>query len=318
MDTVVTLTFNPVLDLNTAVEQVAAERKLRCEEPVREPGGGGLNVSRALQALGGASTAWYLAGGPTGQVLAELLDREGVAQRRFAIDGWTREGFHVSERSSERQFRFGMPGPRIAAAEWQAVLAALEETEPPPALLAVSGSLPPGAPDDLLARLARRAADSDCRLLLDCPAAPTRRALEAGVYLIEPNLRELCELVGDPLRDEEDQERAALDLVERGRAQVVVVTLGAAGVLAASAGGILRVRAPTVPIASKVGAGDSTLAGVTLGLARGWPLDRAVRLGVAAGAAAVMTPGTELCRRDDVERLFARMEDEGGAHSAGR
>ncbi|NCC36187.1 MAG: MFS transporter, partial [Chloroflexia bacterium] len=114
----------------------------------------------------------------------------------------------------------------------------------------------------------------------------------------------LALLVGRPLDDEAEVERAALELVSSGRTTVVVVSLGAAGALLATGTTCERLRSPTVPIRSKVGAGDSMVAGIVAGLVRGLDLREAVRFGVAAGAAAVMTPGSELCRRDDTERLY--------------
>jgi 6-phosphofructokinase 2 len=128
------------------------------------------------------------------------------------------------------------------------------------------------------------------------------------VYLLKPNLRELAQIAGRDVSEDPEQEAAARELVEHGRARVVVVSLGAAGALLVTESACQRIPTPTVPIRSKVGAGDSTVAGMTLALSRGQPVTTAVRYGVAAGAAAVMTPGTELCRREDTERLFDRMQ----------
>jgi 6-phosphofructokinase 2 len=134
-----------------------------------------------------------------------------------------------------------------------------------------------------------------------------RLAVEEGVFLIKPNLPEFTELMGQERVDEKQEEHLARELVSTNKCEAVVVSLGAAGVLVASAEGVERVRAPLVPIKSKVGAGDSTVAGIVLALARGQSWREAVRFGVAAGAAAVMTPGTELCCREDVERLYEQL-----------
>jgi len=170
--------------------------------------------------------------------------------------------------------------------------------------LVASGRLPPGAPADFYGRIARLAKEQDTRLVVDTSGEALRLALEEGVFLIKPNLREFAELTGRELANETQEERLALELVARRKSEVVVVSLGAAGVLAATAQGAQRLRAPLAPIKSKVGAGDSTVAGMVLALARGRPWREALRFGVAAGAAGVMTPGTELCRREDAERLY--------------
>jgi len=131
--------------------------------------------------------------------------------------------------------------------------------------------------------------------------------VQGHVFLVKPNVRELGELVDAELTSEQQQLAAARDLIRQGRCEVVVLSLGAGGALLITADNGEHIRTPTVPIRSKVGAGDSMVAGIVLGLSRDLTLSDAVRYGVAAGAAAVMTPGTELCRREDTERLFEQM-----------
>lgn len=145
------------------------------------------------------------------------------------------------------------------------------------------------------------------RFVLDTSGAALRLGLQEGVYLVKPNLRELCELVGRDLPDEPLQAEAALQLVQTKQAEVVVLSLGAGGALVASATGTERLWAPSVRVKSKAGAGDSMLAGFVLGLARGKVLGSAARLGIAAGCAATLNPGTQLCTREDTERMLSNM-----------
>jgi 6-phosphofructokinase 2 len=304
---IVTLTVNPTVDINTSVGQVVPERKLRCDAPRREPGGGGVNVARAVRRLGGEATALYLAGGPSGDMLVGLLDDEELAHRRIPIEGWTRENVIVYEEASTLQYRFGMPGPHVDEAEWRACLEALAALEPAPDYLVASGSLPPGVPADFFAHVAEAAAGLGARLIVDTSGEALRRAAETGAYLLKPNLRELQELAGEELGGEQEQLDAARRLVDGGAVGVLVISLGAGGAVVVTPDHSEHIRTPTVPIRSKVGAGDSMVAGITVALAREWDLVEAARFGVAAGAAAVMTEGTELCRRDDTERLYAQM-----------
>ena len=306
MKRITTLTVNPTIDVNTQVEQVIPDKKLRCERPRREPGGGGLNVSRAIHRLGGSSKALFMAGGPTGEMLDQLVEDEGVDYQSRPIGGWTRENLIVFEESSEQQFRFGMPGPEIAEDEWQRCLDEIAGADPTPDFIVASGSLAPGLPDDFYGRLAA-AQEQDAKLIVDTSGEALRQAVDAGVYLIKPNVGEFQDLVGEELTDEQHQREAAQDLIERGCCQVIVISLGRGGAHIVTADGSEHLRTPTVPIRSKVGAGDSMVAGIVLGLARDMELADAVRFGVAAGAAAVMTEGTELCRREDTERLFDEM-----------
>lgn len=305
---VVTLTLNPAVDQSASVGHVSPEEKLRCSEPRFDPGGGGINVSRAVRRMGGAARAVYLAGGPGGATLDDLLEGEGVDRLRIGIEGWTRQNLAVLDESSNDQYRFTFPGAEVTEEEWQGCLETLEELDPVPAFLVASGSLPPGLRPEALGDLARRCRERGVRLLVDTSGDALCRAVEEGVFLIKPNLRELGQIVGRELEHDRMIEAAARKLVDEQRCRAVVVSMGAGGALLVSAEESLRVTPPTVPIRSRVGAGDSMVAGLVLALARGRGLGKAVRYGVAAGAAAVMTPGTELCRGEDVERLFGAME----------
>jgi 6-phosphofructokinase 2 len=307
MQSILTITMNPTIDISTRIDRVAPERKLRCEAPRYEPGGGGINVSRAIHKLGGASTAFYTSGQAHGQMLESLLDQEALDHRPTPVAKSTRQSFTVYETSSGQQFRFSTPGPELQEAEWMQCLNELSALEPLPDFLVASGSIPPGVPHDFYARLARFAKEAGIRMILDATAEPLTLAVREGVYMIKPNLREFRALAEGDIADEAQQEELARQIIGSGQSVVVVVSLGAAGALLVQAEGSRRLRAPTVPIQSKVGAGDSTVAGIVLSLSRGASLLDSVKFGLAAGAAAVMTPGTELCRREDARRLFRSM-----------
>ncbi len=310
---IITLTMNPAIDKNTTVESVTSDQKLRCRPPRFEAGGGGINVARAVAKLGGSAQALYPAGGFTGGLLESLLDREGLEHFRIPVEGMTRENLTVYESSTGSQYRFGMPGARMSEEEWRSCLNAIHgHANSSSCYLVLSGSLPPGVPDDFYARAVYSMTGADCRLIVDTSGPALRKAAEEGVYLLKPNLRELSQIVERELRDEDEQEAAARELIERGKSSVVVVSLGGAGALLVTRDevGAIRsenLRAPRVPIRSRIGAGDSMVAGTVLALTRGEDLRRAVQFGMAAGASAVMTEGTELCRRDDAERLFERL-----------
>jgi 6-phosphofructokinase 2 len=240
-------------------------------------------------------------------MLAGLLDGEGVKHQAITIAGLTRESLTILEKSTGQQYRFGMPGPALKEAEWRRCLEEISRLLPQADYLVASGSLPPGVPPDFYGQLAKLAKPHNTRVIVDTSGEALRLAVEEGVFLIKPNLREFAELTGRERVDELQEEQLARQLVSTNKSETVMVSLGAAGVLVASAEGTERVRAPLVPIKSKVGAGDSTVAGIVLALARGQSWREAVRFGVAAGAAAVMTPGTELCRREDVEGLYEQL-----------
>src|SRR5215207_9826896 len=106
---IVTLTLNPAIDVCAAVPALEPERKLHCTDAETSPGGGGVNVARAIHRLGGIATAVFPCGGSTGALLCELLDAEGVTIVPVAASGITRENFAVTELSTGRQYRFVLP-----------------------------------------------------------------------------------------------------------------------------------------------------------------------------------------------------------------
>jgi 6-phosphofructokinase 2 len=303
---IATLTVNPALDVATDVPRMIGGVKLRCGPVRREAGGGGVNVARAITALGGRAVAVHAVGGPTGDLVGSCLAEEGVPHLPLRISGTTRENLAVLDRSSGERFRFVLPGPAMTPGEWRRCLdAAVGAAEGP--YLVASGSLPPGVPDDFYARLARALERSGTRLLLDTCGAPLRAALDGGIHLVKPNYREFDELVGGEPTDADRQRRAAR-LVAAGRAEVVIVTLGARGALLVSATDRMRIPAPRAePVDSPVGAGDSFMGALAIGLSRGCEPREACAFGVAAAAAAMTTPGTQPCRRSDAERLFEEM-----------
>ncbi|MBT1001962.1 1-phosphofructokinase family hexose kinase [Paenarthrobacter sp. DKR-5] len=302
---VLTLTVNPALDISTATERVVSGHKLRCGTSRVDPGGGGVNVARVIQRLGGQTLALYTAGGPTGEAYRRLVEGEQLPSVVVPIRGSTRQDFTVDETSTGEQYRFVLEGPELSEDEWQACLALVAASTPAGGYVVASGSLPPGVPEDFYARVARLARDRGARCIVDASGPALAAALAEGVFLVKPSLRELRAYCGEPLESEQSQLDAASALVARGSAEHVALTLGPGGAVLASASGVLRLPVPEVPVLSTVGAGDSFLGAFVLRLAQGRPVDAAFRAAVAAGSATVMTPATELCHRADVERLEA-------------
>ncbi len=292
----------------TSTERVEPAHKLRCAEPRYDPGGGGINVARAVHALGGDAAAIFPIGGPAGEMIRHLLAEEGVAHHPIAIAGFTRESLAVEERQTGNQFRFILPGPEISDNDQERCLDQLALLAPDADYLVASGSLPLGVPDDFYARVTALAKSLGKRMVLDTSGAALKNA-GSGIYLLKPSLRELQDLVGREIHTEHDQVRAASDVIAQGRSEIVVLSLGQEGALLATAEGSERFAALQVEAKSTVGAGDSMLAGIVLGLSRALPVPEAVRLGMAAGAAALLGSGTQLCRQADVERLYRSISE---------
>jgi 6-phosphofructokinase 2 len=306
---IVTLTLNPALDLASTAELVRPTHKIRTVGEHVDPGGGGINVARVVRMLGGEALAVLLAGGATGQYVGELLDEAGVARLSVPTRGRTRISFTVFEAASGLEYRFVPEGPEIAEAEWRAALEAVETVETD--WVVASGSLPRGAPTDIYAEIARRAARRGRRFVLDTSGPPLAAALGHGITLLKPSLGELEALLGRKLADPRAQEAEALALVQSGAARMVALSLGREGAILASEAGVRRMAAPTVAVRSAVGAGDSFLAGLTLALARGETEEHALAWGIAAGVAALGSFGTARLDRAEVEAGYRALLPQG-------
>jgi 6-phosphofructokinase 2 len=304
MPTIVTFTINPAVDISTSVAVVQPAHKLRCTAPRRDPGGGGINVARVVTRFGADVLAVFTVGGPIGQHLKELVDRESIRNLTIPIRADTREDLAVVESETGQQYRFVLPGPALAETEWRACIDALAAPDIKPRFLVASGSLPPGVPDDFYANLVEAMRSFGTKIIVDTSGTPLKRALDAGVYLIKPNLREMRELTGRSMEREADCIAACRQLVETGRVEVVALTLGHYGALLVTRD--LALRADPLPIkpVSTVGAGDSFLPALVARLAAGHDLDDAFRHAVAAGSAALLAHGTELACLEDIGRLL--------------
>jgi 6-phosphofructokinase 2 len=299
---IVTLTVNPALDKSTSVKALVAEKKMRCANPLVEPGGGGVNVSRALKQLGHDSTAMYLAGGYTGEFYTSLLKAAEIETCPVQINGHTRENIIVVDESSNQQYRFGMEGPEVTEAEWKTCLEMIAAE--PFDFLVASGSLAPGIPTSFFGQLAGIVKRKKARLIIDTSGEGLKDAVDEGVYMIKPNLGELSALYGVKELHDEDAGEAAKEMVRKGFCEMIAVSMGAGGALLIAKDEVNKVYAPTVKKKSTVGAGDSMVAGMLAGIMRGYSNKDILRYGVAAGTAATMNAGTRLCKKEDTDRLF--------------
>lgn len=308
MHSIVTLTMNPALDISADAERVRPTDKTRCGGVRYDAGGGGINVAKIAHALGESTTAVFPAGGATGEVLTQLLATDGVAVRRIKIAESTRESFTINEISTGLQYRFVLPGPHLALPEQARCSDELRLAASSAGFVVASGSLPPGVPSDFYQQIADLCRELGVPLILDTSGAGLQH-VTSGVYLLKVSVRELRECCGRELATESEQVSAAHELIDAGRASVVVVSLGSDGALLATSTVGQRFTAVPVRGVSGVGAGDAMVAAITVGLNRGWSLTESVRLGTAAGAAMLMTPGTAPCTRAEVERLFEVVEE---------
>ncbi|MFN0033972.1 MAG: 1-phosphofructokinase family hexose kinase [Saprospiraceae bacterium] len=299
---IATLTLNPALDKSTEVERLVPEQKLRCAPMRLDGGGGGINVSKAIQRLGGKSVAVFPVAGSNGALLCELLKKEGVRTQTLEVSGETRESFSVRETTTNAQYRFTPPGLQLSETQADKCLDIIKKLKPE--YLVASGSLPPGLPETYFEKVAAFAKNIGARFVLDTSGAALQAAADEGLYLLKPNLAELSALAGVEKLETSEVDDAALKIIQEGKCEVVVVSLGAQGALLVTREGFEHIPAPMVQKQSTVGAGDSMVAGMVWALTEGKPFREMAQIGVACGSAATMNHGTELFHADDVWRLL--------------
>ena len=305
---VLCLTMNPSVDLATETPRVLPTHKLRCTDAVHDAGGGGINVARVIIRLGGRCESVCPAGGPSGHWLEVRMAQDGLHNTTIPIAEETRVSFCVHEGETGEEFRFVMPGPRLAPTEWQACLDHLSRLPAFPDYLVASGSLPPGVPEDFYAQLARLCRERGARLVMDASGPALAAALAEGVFLWKPNLKELGEFTGTALSTPAEWQAAAARCVHQGRADVVALTLGHLGALLVTREGAWSAPPLPIEVASAVGAGDSFVGGMVWALQDGLTLQEAFAWGVAAGSAALLSVSTGLSRREDAAQWYPRVQ----------
>ncbi|MBO9729675.1 MAG: 1-phosphofructokinase family hexose kinase [Chitinophaga sp.] len=303
MSSIVTITLNPAIDKSTSVPALRPERKLQCSNPTYEPGGGGVNVARAIIKLGGDAQAIYLAGGHSGKFYDALLSAEGVPALSLPIAGNTRENLIITDTGNDAQYRFDMPGPVVDTFEWQHLLEVIRNIDHIDYLVA-SGSLAPGIPADIFASFSAIAAIKGARFIADTSRDALKQAIREGAYLIKPNLRELAGFAGVDTLNTDEMVDVARQIIFKKQCEVVVVSMGGKGAMLITQHIAVKVPAPDVTRVSTVGAGDSMLAGIVYSLAKDKEILEAVQFGVACGTAATLNAGTALCKKEDAQFLF--------------
>jgi len=304
---ILTVTLNPCIDKSSRVEKMKPESKLRCAEVVNEPGGGGINVSKALKKLETSSVALFPAGGHNGDMLCSLLKKEGILFHAVDTKVETRENWIVLETSTNSQYRFTFPGREVLEETVKTMVDQIRSFAP--SFVVASGSLPPGLPDYFYGLIVKNAAAVGARCIVDT-SGPALQALKGKhAFLIKPNIGELCKMLNVEWLDKEEVPDAAQQAIRDGFAEIMVVSMGPLGAWLINEEKRYFVEAPPVEKKSTVGAGDSMVAGITYSLQKGKTLKEAIQFGVACGSAATMNDGTQLFNKSDAERLYAQINE---------
>ncbi|WHF52796.1 1-phosphofructokinase family hexose kinase [Chryseobacterium gotjawalense] len=301
---VLTITLNPSIDKSSSVQNIVPGLKLRCKPPKHEAGGGGINVSRALARLGISSDVFFTSGGRTGQLLEEILQAEKLHTFPLDISTETRENITVMDTFSKEQYRFIFPGGKLTLKEQKKITDFVDRINPCPDFVVFSGSLPPGVDPVFLRQLVDKCKAKGSNVIVDTSGEALKIAIEAGVFLIKPSVRELSAFVGKEKLEDREIEHAAQLIISQGKAKIVVVSLGSKGAVLFSENEKIQVAAPAVKVKSTVGAGDSMVAGMLSVLINGGDHKKMISMGIACGSAATMAEGTGLFTKENAERIF--------------
>lgn len=302
---IATITLNPSIDQNFLVRGLVKDDANRATAVRHSAGGKGLNVSKVVRELGGPTRAYALTAGFVGEYWEELARTLGVDFRVCCVKGETRINTVLTDTRDATQTRISAPGPSVTARQARAFLKTLLAVRPKPFSWALGGSLPSGLDPSMLRVFVESLQKNGTPCILDADGEALKRGVEGKPFLIKPNEYEMQRLIGRKLKTIADYRAAARAVVNRG-VQVVIVSLGAQGALVVGEKGDFHVLGIRVPVKSKVGAGDSLIGGLALGLFRGRTLEDAVRLGIAASTSAVMREAPRLCLRMDVPGLVRR------------
>ena len=307
MAEIITITLNPAIDKTYNLDELAPEHKLRCANPLVEAGGGGINVSKGLKELGSSSLAVFFAGGRNGEHLLEMLQHEKIECKPIPVEGETRESLILLDQSTKKEFRIVVEGPSITIASFQEILKIVQREKP--TWIIASGSLPKGLPKHIYADLAKTAKETGSKLILDTSGDALQAALEEGVYLIKPNLKELSNLRGVGSLNPQEVPAAAKELIIAGKAEVIVVSMSSDGAMLVTQDNHYHIPTPKVDQRSTVGAGDSMVSGIVWALQNKKSFIEMTCWGIACGSAATMNQGTQLFKKEDAERLFQQVRE---------
>ena len=301
---ITTVTLNPAIDKTISITKLTPNDANRVSMVEIDAGGKGINCSRMLKELGVETKAVTFLGGKTGDFLRMVLEKEGVPLEFVATGKATRTCIAVEDASDRPPTTFNESGGPIEHNELVALLEKAKDISRQSSFMVFGGSVPVGINKDIYNVLIQIAVAGGAKAVLDADGEAFNEGLRAMPFMIKPNREEAERILGQQFESKSDVARAALELAERG-IELVVISLGKQGAIACYEGIIYDVVPPTVKATSTIGSGDSMIAGLLYGLEKGMPIDEALRMGCAAGAATAMSSGTEIGTKSNVDKLIS-------------
>jgi 6-phosphofructokinase 2 len=293
-----TITLNPSLDRIIDVEELIYDDVNKIAEERRNAGGRGIDVSRVIKELGGQSIALGFIGGYDGSELEGRLVNEGIVCDFTRINSETRTNNIVYQRKKKLQTLLSAYEPAVDPLEITSFFNKIKEI-PRHSYVVISGNMPKGVNENFYAQMIITLKEKGTKVILDTDGEALRRGVDAGPYLIKPNIHEFGRLVENNVSSVEEIINYAKPY--QNIVEYIVVSMGVRGVVGINRHEYYLATPPKIKVRSSMGAGDSLVAGIVYAMSEGWTFTDAITMGVACGTASTLNPGKELCRREDVE-----------------
>jgi 1-phosphofructokinase len=306
---ITTVTLNPAVDKTIEIDNFSVGNVNRISSSRLDAGGKGINVSKVIQSLGGESRAVGILAGKNGEFISEYLDSIKIDNDFVFIDGETRINTKVVDKIKHTNTDINEIGPLVSAENLDKVCSKFYETAQKDSILILSGSIPKNVDKSIYKMWIEKAKLKGLKTILDADGELFKQGIEAGPYLVKPNINELEGLFNKKIDTTEEAIKAAKELLNYG-IEIVVVSLGADGALFVKKDLVILASGITVEVKSTVGAGDSMVAALALSMDKGYDFEKAVKLSVACGTASVMTSGTQAANLSSIMELEKLVEFE--------
>lgn len=302
-----TVTLNPALDKTVEIPSLTVDAVNRITSMRTDPGGKGINVSKVIQKLGGASVAAGILGGATGRAILSALTEMGLTTLFHFVEGETRTNMKIIDPDNHTNTDINEPGVTVSEEILEKLLEELLAKVTKEDIVVISGSMPKGSPKDTYYTWTKAFREKGAKVILDADGDLLKAGLKASPYLIKPNNHELGALTGRALETPEEIAETAAELMKEYGIGKVVVSMGGDGAVYVTKDKTIYAEGLKVPVGSTVGAGDSVVAALAVSEEEGKTLEETVRLSTAVGAANVMCSGTQAAEYEVVETLLPKV-----------
>lgn len=302
-----TVTLNPALDKTVEIPSLTVDAVNRITSMRTDPGGKGINVSKVIQKLGGASVAAGILGGDTGRAILSALTEMGLTTLFHFVEGETRTNMKIIDPDNHTNTDINEPGVTVSEEILEKLLEELLAKVTKEDIVVISGSMPKGSPKDTYYTWTKAFREKGAKVILDADGDLLKAGLKASPYLIKPNNHELGALTGRALEAPEEIAETAAELMKEYGIGKVVVSMGGDGAVYVTKDKTIYAEGLKVPVGSTVGAGDSVVAALAVSEEEGKTLEETVRLSTAVGAANVMCSGTQAAEYEVVETLLPKV-----------